>query len=190
MLMTLAKLVNDFRQLLEYNKTGLTQQQNAKPGHELAKMIAIKAAYLFVFIGLPLLLTSYPWWLLLVVFLTMHLTAGILMSIVFQMAHIIEGAEQPLPNSQGTIENEWAVHELLTTANFARNNRFLSWMIGGLNFQIEHHLFPGICHIHYRKLSPIVEQTAKEFGLRYNYVPTFRAAFLSHIRMLKSLGRA
>ena len=111
------------------------------------------------------------------------------MSTVFQMAHVVEGADQPLPNPEGNIENEWAIHQLLTTANFARNNRLLSWYIGGLNFQIEHHLFPNICHIHYPHISPIVEKTVGEFGLTYNLKQSFTQALVSHLRMLKELGR-
>ncbi len=111
------------------------------------------------------------------------------MSIVFQMAHIVEGAEQPGLNKEGNIENEWAIHELQTTVNFSRNSRILAWYIGGLNFQIEHHLFPNICHVHYKKISPIVEQTAKDFGLEYNSKPTFIDAIVSHTKMLKALGR-
>ena len=79
----------------------------------------------------------------------------------------------PLPNAKGIIPNEWVVHELRTTLDFARNNLFLNWYVGELNFQIKHHLFPNTCHIHYRKIAPIVEQTAKEFGFTYNLKPTF-----------------
>lgn len=105
------------------------------------------------------------------------------------VAHVVEGADQPLPDDRGVIHTDWAVHEVLTTANFARNNRLLNWYIGGLNFQIEHHLFPHICHIHYRHIAPIVERTAKEYGLKYNEKPTFRAALASHVRRLRELGR-
>ena len=188
-LMTLSKLVGDFFQLREYNKTGLTKEQNAKPQQEFLKLIGTKAFYLIIMIGLPLLLTSFLWWQVLLGFLAMHLTAGVIMSLVFQMAHVVEGAEQPLPNAEGNIENEWAIHELLTTSNFAKRNRLLSWFIGGLNFQIEHHLFPNICHMHYRKIAPIVKQTAMEFGLPYNAKRTFFHALVSHVRMLKELGR-
>jgi linoleoyl-CoA desaturase len=129
------------------------------------------------------------WGFVLLGFLTMHLTGGGIMAIIFQMAHIAQEADQPLLNAEGNIENEWAIHELLTTVNFSRNNRVLGWYIGGLNFQIEHHLFPNICHVHYRKISPIVERTAKEFGLRYNLKPGFFGAIASHTRMLKVLGK-
>jgi len=90
--------------------------------------------------------------------------------------------------ADGIINAEWAVHELKTTSDFARNNLFLNWYIGGLNFQIEHHLFPNICHVHYRKIAPIVEQTANEFGHFYNLKPSFLNALGSHIRRLKQLG--
>ncbi|MCW3103296.1 MAG: acyl-CoA desaturase [Bacteroidetes bacterium] len=189
-LMTIAKLGNDFKQLKEYNETGLTKQQNAKPKWEYFKLILLKCLYVFTFLGLPLIFSGFSWGIVLLGFLTMHVTGGAIMAVVFQMAHIAENADQPALNEEGNIENEWAIHELLTTVNFSRNNRVLGWFVGGLNFQIEHHLFPNICHIHYKHISPIVEQTAKEFGLRYNLQPSFYSAVASHTRMLKVLGRA
>ena len=109
-------------------------------------------------------------------------------SVLYFKWHVVEGAEQLNPNVDGNIENDWVVHELRTTSNFARNNLFLNWYIGGLNFQIEHHLFPNICHIHYRKISPIVEKTANEFGYDYNLKPSFMNALVSHVKRLKQLG--
>ena len=104
------------------------------------------------------------------------------------MAHVVEGASQPplAPN----IKTEWLVHQVNTTSDFARNNIVLSWFVGGLNFQIEHHLFPHICHIHYKNIAPIVESTAKEFGIKYNLQNSFGSALLSHIKVLHQLGRA
>ena len=120
----------------------------------------------------------------------MHWVAGFIMSTVFQMAHVVDGAEQLRPDANGEINEEWAVHQLRTTSDFARNNLFLEYYIGGLNFQIEHHLFPNICHIHYRKIAPIVERTAKECGFAYNLKPSLGNAFHSHVHRLKELGRA
>jgi linoleoyl-CoA desaturase len=188
-LMTMSKMVKEFFQLYEYNKTGITRQQNAKPRVEYAKLILSKSLYLFAMFGLPLIFSSFSWWLILLGFLVVHGVAAIIMSVIFQMAHVVEGAEQPLPNEEGQLDNEWAIHQLQTTSNFARNNRVLGWFIGGLNFQIEHHLFPNICHIHYRKISHIVERTAVEFGLNYNLKPSFIGAVGSHLRTLKQLGR-
>jgi linoleoyl-CoA desaturase len=188
-LMTISKLTNDFPQLIEYNKAGITRQYHINPNFEYVKMVFLKILYLFVFIGLPILFSSFNWWQVLVGFFIMHWTAGCILSTVFQMAHVVEGTEQMLPDAEGIIKSSWAVHELCTTSDFARNNLFLNYYIGGLNFQIEHHLFPNICHIHYRKIAPIVKMTAQQFGFNYNLKPTFMNALHSHIRRLKELGR-
>jgi linoleoyl-CoA desaturase len=186
--MTLAKLVGDFPQLIKYNKNGLTHQQNEKPAKELALMIVTKTIYLAIIIGLPIWLTAFSWWQVLLGFLIMHMTGGIIMSVVFQMAHVVEGTEQPLPDAEGVIHDEWMVHELKTTSDFAPYNRLFSWYVGGLNFQVEHHLFPNVCHIHYKKISRIVRRMARESGFHYNQKLTLGGAFLSHVRMLKRLG--
>lgn len=187
-LMTLSRTVNEFKQLYRYNKKGITKQQGASPKKEMIKLTTAKIAYLAVFLVLPLLIAPFSWWIILIGFVTMHLTAGIFMTTVFQMAHLVEETEQPVPNAEGFIENEWTIHELETTANFSRKSRIFGWMIGGLNYQVEHHLFPYISHIHYRAISPIVKRTAEEFGIRYNENKTFFGAIRSHIRMLKKLG--
>ena len=188
-LLTLSKLVRDFTQLIKYHKMGITKHYQFSHGWEYTKMLLAKVTYLFVFVGVPLLFTSFTWWQVLLGFSIMHWTAGIILSLVFQMAHVVEGVEQHTPNENGVIECEWAVHAMRTTADFARNNRLLNWYVGGLNFQIEHHLFPNICHIHYRKIAPIVEKTAREYGIVYNLKPSFRNALMSHVRKLKELGR-
>jgi len=118
---------------------------------------------------------------------------GVVLSVVFQLAHCVEEADFPTPvaNPAGgaKVENEWAIHQVLTTANFARRNKFLSWFLGGLNFQVEHHLFHKICHIHYPELSKVVEQVCREFGVRYNANKTFFGALRSHFRWLVQMGR-
>ncbi|MBB3054717.1 fatty acid desaturase family protein [Mucilaginibacter gotjawali] len=188
-LMTISKLTTDFVQLARYNKEGITRKFNVNPTMEYAKMVFVKVLYLLVFIGLPLLITHYTWWQVLSGFFIMHWTAGFIMSTIFQMAHVVEGAKQFQPDKDGIIHTEWAVNEVLTTSDFARNNGLLNWYVGGLNFQIEHHLFPNVCHVHYHNIAPIVEKTAKEYGLFYNLKPTFMNALASHVSRLKELGR-
>ena len=141
-----------------------------------------------MFIGLPLLLTDFMWWQVLLGFALMHFVAGLIMGSVFQLAHVVEGTEQPLPNSEGIIEADWAVHEMRTTANFAPRNRLVNWYVGGLNYQVEHHLFPHISHLHYSAIAPIVERTAREHNVPYTCKPTLRAALRSHFRRLYQLG--
>jgi linoleoyl-CoA desaturase len=187
-LMTITMLTNDFTRLYKYHKEGLIKSQNKKMTNEVIKMVFRKIVYLAVIIGLPLWLTGYSFGQIVFGFFVMHWTASIILSFVFQMAHVVEGAEQPVPKS--TMPSDWSVHQLHTTSDFARNNKLLSWYVGGLNFQIEHHLFPNICHVHYKNLAPIVEQTAKEYGIIYNLKPSFRSALLSHIYRLKQLGKS
>ncbi|MEY2829356.1 MAG: hypothetical protein RIQ33_1214 [Bacteroidota bacterium] len=123
-------------------------------------------------------------------FLFVHLALGYTLSLIFQLAHSIEEMEFPEPNDINLIEEEWAIHQVKTTANFATNNKAINWFVGGLNFQIEHHLFPRVCHVHYTKISKIVEQTCKEFNIPYMNHPTFIGSFASHVRHLKNLGNA
>jgi linoleoyl-CoA desaturase len=108
---------------------------------------------------------------------------------VFQLAHTVEETSHPLPNENGIIENDWAIHQLNTTVNFSRNNKLLSWYVGGLNFQVEHHLFPRICHVHYPEIAPIVKQTAEEFGIPYLEQQYFSKALKSHFAALERFGR-
>jgi linoleoyl-CoA desaturase len=188
-LLTFSKLVKDFQQMAIYTKEGFSQKLNINPIAEYIKMIVTKALYLFVFIVLPLIFTHFTWWQVLLLFFIMHWTAGCILSTIFQMAHVVEGAHQFMPATDGIIHSEGAVHELKTTSDFAPNNLFLNWYIGGLNFQVEHHLFPNICHVHYRKIAPIVQKTAQQFGFTYNLKPSFTKALASHIRRLKQLGQ-
>ena len=118
----------------------------------------------------------------------MNLVAGFILTVTFQLAHLVEGVSFPVPSDLGKVENEWMIHQLKTTANFAKKSRLITWYVGGLNFQIEHHLFPNICHVHYKKLSDIVKATADEYGILYNDKKTYLEAVYSHYKMLKYLG--
>ena len=121
----------------------------------------------------------------------LHLSAGLFLSCVFQPSHVMEASTFALPvTTDGTrhMEDSWAIHELANTTDFAPRSRLLSWFIGGLNYQIEHHLFTGVCHVHYKKIAPIVRLAASDFGLPYHVQPTFFRALLEHAKMLKRLG--
>ncbi|MCB1113478.1 MAG: acyl-CoA desaturase [Chlamydiia bacterium] len=147
-----------------------------------------KGLNLFIMVLLPFIALSVPVWLIVTSLILMNMVASLVLSVVFQMAHLVEGVEFPLPDRSGKIEDEWAAHELKTTSNFATHNQVLSWFLGGLNFQVEHHLFPQVCHVHYSKIQSIVKATAKEFGLPYNEQATFSKAFISHLKTLKKFG--
>ncbi len=180
-------LMKDFKQMLHYHREGLTQKCGFKPTRETIRMIITKSLYVSYIIVLPIVL-GVSWWVVLIGFVLMHMVAGLLITVIFQLAHVVEGPEHFAPKRMGTMENTWAIHQLKTTANFCRNNRLITWYVGGLNFQIEHHLFPHICHVHYKKISEIVKKTAQECNLNYVEHPTFTKAVASHLRVLKMLG--
>ena len=147
-----------------------------------------KILYLFMVVALPIYLLGFLTWL--TGFLIISMVTGFVISIVFQLAHTVEHTEFPMPEQPSNkIENEWAIHQVATTANFATNNKLISWLVGGLNFQIEHHLFPKISHIHYPAISKIIKQACKEHGIQYNEFSKMREAILSHYYYLRRLGQ-
>lgn len=188
-LLTIARFIEDIPDLIQMNKKGITKRQNAKPRFELFKLITTKIAYLFIMFGLPLLLTDFNFWQILIGFAVIHLVGGFILSTVFQLAHIVEGTTQPLPDENNTINKSWFVHQLETTANFGRRNGLFSWYIGGLDYQIEHHLFQNISHIHYPALAPIVQATAEKYGFQYNLNQNVFKALASNYRKMKKLGK-
>ena len=148
-----------------------------------------KLLYIFFYIALPVWLTG--WQQGLIFFLSLHIGQGFTLAIVFQLAHVVEETEFKFApaNETTVIENEWAIHQLKTTANFSPDNKIISWFAGGLNYQVEHHLFPRISHIHYPALSKIVKQKCIEFNLPYNSIPSLNLAIKSHFRFIKLLGK-
>jgi linoleoyl-CoA desaturase len=122
-------------------------------------------------------------------FLISALVAGFILSTVFQLAHTVEHTSFPLADEgSGRMEDEWAIHQLKTTANFATGNRILSWFVGGLNFQIEHHLFPKISHVHYPAISRVIKQACAEYHIAYIEYGRMHHALISHISFLKKMG--
>ena len=181
-------ILKDFMRIVRYHKNGLAKKHKANIRSEWIILIATKLVYIGYIFIVPLMFTSMLWWQILIGIILMHYIAGFILAIVFQPAHVIEGTEYPLPDEKNMLENNWAVHQLHTTTNFGNKSRWFSWYVGGLNYQIEHHLFPNICHVHYRKISAIVKSTAIEFGLPYKSARTFVGALFSHLRLLRQLG--
>lgn len=146
-----------------------------------------KAIHIGVFLVVPGLMFGFAQ--AIAGYLIMSFVTGILLAIVFQLAHIVEDTEFVAPmDSNSKIENQWAVHQINTTANFATDNKLVNWLLGGLNFQVEHHLFPKVSHVHYPKIHTIVKETCAEFNLQYQEFPTIGSALKSHLKHLKTIG--
>lgn len=182
-------LVDDFHQLI----TGrIGDHKIPRPkGKDLVTFIAGKVVFFSLAFVIPMLL--HPIWAVITVYALAAFVSGVVLSVVFQLAHCVQEADfpQPVQTPQGApkIENEWAIHQVQTTVDFCRRSRILCWFLGGLNFQVEHHLFHKICHIHYPELSKLVEEACHEFGVRYAAHKTLASAINSHFHWLVQMGR-
>ena len=181
-------ITTDFKQTSRYLKKKLSYGDFPNPTRQWTILIVTKILYYAFWVVLPLLVLDIAWWKVLLGFLAMHYTAGLILSLVFQLAHVVPNTDMPLPNKEGILEHTWAIHQLYTTSNFAPNNKFVSFYTGGLNHQVEHHIFPHISHIHYEKLAKLVKETTKEFNLPYYEYKTMTKALKEHFHQLKTLG--
>jgi linoleoyl-CoA desaturase len=146
-----------------------------------------KFLYVVFYVWIPIHFVGVGNWA--IGFTVMHVSMGFTLAIVFQLAHVVEDmAFEKAGVDPLLIENEWAIHQVKTTANFSPDNSVISWFVGGLNYQIEHHLFPRISHVHYPAISQIVKQKCKEHNLAYHCNDTLTGAIASHFRMMRMLG--
>ena len=147
-----------------------------------------KIAYIGIYFVLPLLFVPLPHFI--IGYAIFSFTTGFVTSIVFQLAHAVEDTEfTAVAKDQEVINNDWAIHQVKTTANFATRSKLVTFFAGGLNFQIEHHLFPKVSHVYYPELSAIVRRVCAEYGITYFETPTLVGAIASHVRFLKRMGR-
>jgi linoleoyl-CoA desaturase len=148
-----------------------------------------KINHIFFFVVLPIYMLGIEKYLL--GYLVMTFVMGWTLALVFQVAHVVEDTHFPTPDtSTGEMEDNWAIHQISTTANFSTKNKFISWWVGGLNFQVEHHLFPRISHVHYPALNKILKETCEKHNVRYIEYKTMFQAIRSHLIYLKQIGIA
>ena len=181
-------MVKDFIQVFEFAKDDVDKLTKGERATRLLCIIGAKALYVTYVLIIPALVLHLAWWQLLIGFMTMHAVAGLVLTTVFQLAHIVEDTHFPELDVNGNINEEWAIHQLRTTANFAQKNKLVTFYVGGLNYQVEHHLFQRICHVHYPEIAPIVQQTCEEFGIPYLNNESFMGALKSHVALLQRLG--
>ncbi|MCX6256968.1 MAG: acyl-CoA desaturase [Bacteroidia bacterium] len=180
--------IKDFRKLYLYQRKGANLDRHQSFRRLKFNLILSKILYYMIFLVIPMILLPVSWSWILLSFLAMHFTSSLILSVIFQSAHVMPGSEYPLPDEQGNMENNWAIHQLLTTTDYSPKSRVFFWWVGGLNYQVEHHLFPNICHIHYRNISNIVKSTALKYDLPYHVETNFFRAIRKHASMLRILG--
>ena len=180
-------LTKDYVQLIKYNKKKLVKSQGVSLNKAIMLLTFWKVFYLLYALILPIFLTG-DIGISIAGFFLMHFVCGLFLTTIFLCAHIVDQTDFPIPDKNGEIKENWYAHQMKTTANFSNSRSIFSWFIGGLNYQIEHHLFPTICHIHYYELSKIVKKTAQEHGLPYHCNNTFLDALKHHYSHLKLMG--
>jgi len=150
-------------------------------------------------------------------YLVGHLVCGEMLALMFIVNHVIEGVAfakrerddkgKILPEKPATAEgvtpmeatnkmtddkvvplNDWAAVQCQTSVNWAAGSWFWSQFSGGLSHQIEHHLFPGLCHTNYVHIQSVVEETCAEFGVPYQNEASLGIAIVKMLRHLKNLG--
>ncbi len=178
----------DFISLKRYRKMGLVKDRSTHR-KEIWKTIMWKAVYYSYILVLPIIFNSTSAIWIVTGFLISHFVTGLMISLIFQLAHVMPDMSFPQPDHNHEIDGNWYVHQLENTSNFSPRSSWFSWLIGGLNYQIEHHLFPNISHVHYRKISKIISETAKEYDLPYYVNENFFVAIWRHLKMLRNLGR-
>ena len=180
----------DYRLIVHYNRKGLLRKEKISLGGALLELSIYKVIYFGYILVLPIMFSGMSWQAVVAGFFLLHAVAGFGLSVIFQLAHVMESSEFPDPGEDRKMKNNWAVHQMLNTCNFSRKSRIMNWFIGGLNYQIEHHLFPHISHVHYPEIAGIVKMTAEQYGIPYVEYPTFISALREHGRMLKKMGTA
>jgi linoleoyl-CoA desaturase len=178
----------DYRLLFIYEKKGLLKNQKISLRKALIELTIYKVIYFGYILVLPIMFSGMSWQYVVAGFLLLHAVAGLGLSCIFQLAHVLESSEFPLPTEDRKMDNSWAIHQMENTANFSPRSHWMFWFVGGLNYQVEHHLFPHISHVHYPEISKIVKSTAEQYGVPYKVMPTFANALLLHFRMLKKMG--
>jgi linoleoyl-CoA desaturase len=179
------QLFDDFRTLIR-GKIGPHRIPRPR-GADLAWLVACKLGFVTIAFGIPLLVHSV--WTVAAIYLLWAVVVGLALSTVFQLAHCVEEASFPLvADGARSVESAWAVHQVQATVNFSRGNRLVTELLGGLNYQIEHHLFPEISHCNYPGIAPIVKDTCAEFGIAYNEHGSLWSGIRSHSRWLKRMG--
>jgi len=180
-------VLDDYVQLRQGHINGVPF---ARPkGRDLAEFVAGKIVFHTWTFVVPILVLDF--WAALTFWLVSSFVCGLTLAVVFQLAHCVEEADfiVPPPDGSEPIELDWATLQLRTTVDFAPKSALATWYLGGLNFQVVHHLFPRVCHVHYPDLAVIVAETAADHGLQYRQNPTVTSALASHFRWMRRMGR-
>ena len=173
----------DFQDIFNYKISGKPQARI--PKLQVFKILFYKFFFVARLIIIPALVLPFSWSAAITAFLIMSLSASVTITFVLVSAHVGEHNNFPEPNEKGNMPTSWVRHQIITTCDFATNNKMLSHLFGCFNHHLAHHLFPNICHIYYPQLTRIVKKTCAEYGMPYMSNPSLIYAIRSHHTFLK-----
>ncbi|MEZ4956673.1 MAG: acyl-CoA desaturase [Saprospiraceae bacterium] len=172
-----------------FGEAHIGNQKNIKhPMEEFVALFIGKTVFYGLTLILPMIFLSAAWYTILGAWVFMHIIPGLTFALIFQVTHVYDGTTYPLPDEDGNIDNNYALHVLETTADFSRHNRLGSWLMGGINIHVIHHILPQVCHVHYPALTKILKQTCDDYGIEYQENPDFWTALKKHYKILKHLS--
>lgn len=180
-------LMKDYKQFFENRINNYDNHKH--PAREYFLLFFYKLINYGLYIAIPIIFMPYTVGQIVLGYLLFHLVCGMYLALMFMLAHAVEEVHFPLPDDEGIIGDDWVVHQMHTTANFSSSSWWAGFLSGGLNTQIEHHLFANVCSVHYRSLSKVIKATCEEYGVPYHDLPSFGAALKSHFNFLKRMGR-
>lgn len=181
-------ILKDFKWFFLEDSIG--NNKNIKhPAKEYLILFITKAIYFGLTLGLPMYFLPYSPGFIILCWFGLQIPSSLTFALIFQATHVYEGTHYPMPDEEGNIENNYAIHVVETTADFSRQSRIGNFLMGAINIHVIHHILPGICHVHYPKLTKILIKTCDDFGLKYKEHMTFPQAMKSHIKMLHTLSK-
>ena len=180
-------LVKDFKWM--FGEAHIGNQKNIQhPKSEMITLVIGKAVYYGLTLIIPLFVLSAAWWQVLLAWVILHIMPGLTFALMFQVTHVYDGTTYPKPDDAGNIENNYALHVVETTADFSRHNKFGTWLMGGINIHVMHHILPTVCHVHYAELTDILVATCEDHGIEYQHNESFWIALKKHYKILKHLS--
>ena len=178
-----------YRDFQDFRTEQIGSYQNTRtPAREFAKLIGFKLFYILYILVIPMLFSTLTTYQVLGGYLLMHFAASTFITLAIVPSHVAEDSAFPLPDEKGELEHSWAHHQVHTVIDFATQNPIINFLFGGFNHHLAHHLFPNICHVHYPNITPIIKETAAEFGLTYKHESSLKNAYISHFKLLKKNG--
>lgn len=156
------------------------------PRVQIVKMIFFKLLYISQMVIIPMLVLDLSIGTSLLAFFILTVSGSAVIALVLLSTHVSEDACFPEPDENNILPHSWSYHQVLTAADFATNNKVINFLFGGFNHHVIHHLFPHVCHVHYPKLTPILVEMTKKYGLTYRSHNSLLNAVISHFKLLKN----